>query len=68
MKQALIVVDAQNEFSAAGQRPVPNHSVAFCRSGLNQYISAAATNWATLALVRAQSRSAPSFVAQYEVR
>jgi nicotinamidase-related amidase len=26
--QALIVVDAQNEFSAAGQRPVPNHPAA----------------------------------------
>jgi nicotinamidase-related amidase len=26
---ALIVVDAQNEFTAAGQRPVPNHRAAF---------------------------------------
>ncbi len=26
--QALVVVDAQNEFSAAGQRPVPNHAAA----------------------------------------
>jgi nicotinamidase-related amidase len=26
--QALIVVDAQNEFSAAGKRPVPNHTAA----------------------------------------
>ena len=26
--QALLVVDAQNEFSAAGLRPVPNHTVA----------------------------------------
>ena len=28
MTVALVVVDAQNEFSAAGQRPVPNHSAA----------------------------------------
>ena len=28
MTVALVVVDAQNEFSAGGQRPVPNHSVA----------------------------------------
>jgi nicotinamidase-related amidase len=27
--QALIVVDAQNEFSSEGQRPVPNHTEAF---------------------------------------
>jgi nicotinamidase-related amidase len=29
--QALLVVDAQNEFSADGQRPVPNHSQALQR-------------------------------------
>jgi nicotinamidase-related amidase len=28
MTQALIVVDAQNEFSAGGKRPVPNHTAA----------------------------------------
>src|SRR5919106_1476184 len=28
MNQALIVVDAQNEFSAPGLRPVPNHASA----------------------------------------
>lgn len=28
MSEALIVVDAQNEFSADGQRPVPNHTSA----------------------------------------
>jgi nicotinamidase-related amidase len=28
MSQALIVVDAQNEFSSAGKRPVPNHEAA----------------------------------------
>jgi nicotinamidase-related amidase len=28
MKVALVVVDAQNEFSADGKRPVPNHSAA----------------------------------------
>jgi len=28
VKQALIVVDAQNEFSAVGRRPVPNHTSA----------------------------------------
>lgn len=28
MKQALVVVDAQNEFSASGKRPVPNHATA----------------------------------------
>lgn len=28
MSQALIVVDAQNEFSAQGKRPVPNHAAA----------------------------------------
>jgi nicotinamidase-related amidase len=28
MSQALIVIDAQNEFSAAGLRPVPNHASA----------------------------------------
>jgi nicotinamidase-related amidase len=28
MTQALLVVDAQNEFSSAGQRPVPNHAEA----------------------------------------
>ena len=28
MTQALLVVDAQNEFSAGGKRAVPNHSAA----------------------------------------
>lgn len=28
---ALVVVDAQNEFSARGQRPVPNHAAALAR-------------------------------------
>ena len=28
MKEALLIVDAQNEFSAEGQRAVPNHSTA----------------------------------------
>lgn len=29
--QALVVVDAQNEFSAGGRRPVPNHAAALAR-------------------------------------
>ena len=28
MNQALVVVDAQNEFSSTGLRPVPNHATA----------------------------------------
>jgi nicotinamidase-related amidase len=39
MKQALLVVDAQNEFSPTGKRPVPNHSDAL--AAIRQHVDRA---------------------------
>jgi nicotinamidase-related amidase len=60
--QALIVVDAQNEFSAKGQRPVPNHSEALTRIAL--HVERARNDKSPIAWVRHHNRpnESPAFI------
>lgn len=63
--QALIVVDAQNEFSPRGQRPVPNHAQAL--EVINRRVDAARRERRPIAWVRHHNRpdespEAPAFV------
>ena len=62
MKQALIVVDAQNEFSAAGQRPVPNHSAALL--AIEHHVDRARDEGRPIAWVRHhnQPHESPAFI------
>lgn len=52
--QALIVVDAQNEFSAAGLRPVPNHADALER--IRRHVAQARQEGRPIAWVRHHNR------------
>lgn len=63
--QALIVVDAQNEFSPRGQRPVPNHAQAL--EAIRRRVDAARRERRPIAWVRHHNRpdespEAPAFV------
>jgi nicotinamidase-related amidase len=59
---ALLVVDAQNEFSAAGRRPVPNHVDALAR--IHQHVEQARREQRPIAWVRHHNRptESPAFV------
>jgi nicotinamidase-related amidase len=50
MKEALVVVDAQNEFSAGGKRAVPNHSAAL--AAIRRQVDRARQNKIPIAWVR----------------
>jgi nicotinamidase-related amidase len=50
MKEALVVVDAQNEFSAGGKRAVPNHSAAL--AAIRRQVDRARQNKRPIAWVR----------------
>lgn len=54
MNRALIVVDAQNEFSPAGLRPVPNHESAL--QAIVQHVAAARAERTPIAWVRHHNR------------
>jgi nicotinamidase-related amidase len=54
MNDALIIVDAQNEFSAAGLRPVPNHSSAL--DTIMQHVAAARARRRPIAWVQHHNR------------
>jgi nicotinamidase-related amidase len=60
--QALLVVDAQNEFSAAGLRPVPNHPDAL--AAIQAHVQAARAEGRPIAWVRHHNRpdESPAFV------
>ena len=60
--QALLVVDAQNEFSPGGQRPVPNHAEALER--IQARVDEARRNGRPIAWVRHHNRptDSPAFV------
>jgi nicotinamidase-related amidase len=62
MTEALIVVDAQNEFSAAGQRPVPNHEAALAI--IETHVARARREGRPIAWVRHHNRphESPAFV------
>jgi nicotinamidase-related amidase len=62
MTQALIVVDAQNEFSAEGQRPVPNHAAALI--AIQQHVDRAREEQRPIAWVRHHNKpdESPAFV------
>lgn len=62
MNRALIVVDAQNEFSPAGLRPVPNHDSAL--RGILQHVADARARRMPIAWVRHHNRpdESPAFV------
>ena len=60
--EALIVVDAQNEFSAGGKRPVPNHPDALAR--IQAHVARARAQWRPVAWVRHHNKphESPAFV------
>lgn len=58
MNQALIIVDAQNEFSAAGLRPVPNHASAL--EVIVQHVAAARAQRRPIAWVQHHNRPTES--------
>ena len=62
MPQALIVVDAQNEFSAEGKRPVPNHASAL--AAVLDHVDRARTERRPIAWVRHHNKpdESPAFV------
>ena len=62
MKPALVVVDAQNEFSASGKRPVPNHSSAL--AAILRHVDRARLAGIPIAWVRHHNKpyEAPAFV------
>ena len=62
MTVALVVVDAQNEFSASGQRPVPNHPAAL--AAIRRQVDRARHEEMPIAWIRHYGRSheAPAFV------
>ena len=59
--EALLVVDAQNEFSARGQRPVPNHDAVLAR--IMAHVDAARREGVPIAWVRHHNRpdESPAF-------
>lgn len=61
MTQALIVVDAQNEFSAGGKRPVPNHSAAL--AAIQHHVNRAREDRRVIAWVRHHNKpdESPAF-------
>jgi len=61
MTQALIVVDAQNEFSAGGKRPVPNHSAAL--AAIQRHVNRAREDRRLIAWVRHHNKpdESPAF-------
>lgn len=61
MPEALVVVDAQNEFSAGGQRPVPNHVDAL--AAIVQHVERARAEKRPIAWVRHHNRphESPAF-------
>lgn len=54
MKVALVVVDAQNEFSSGGRRPVPNHTLAL--SAIRRQVERARQERRPIAWVRHYNR------------
>ena len=62
MTQALIVVDAQNEFSAKGKRPVPNHVSAL--AAIVEHVEQARRDKRPIAWVRHHNKpnESPAFV------
>jgi len=60
--QALLVVDAQNEFSAVGRRPVPNHVAAL--QTIRRHVSEARGEQRPIAWIRHNNRptESPAFV------
>lgn len=54
MNQALIVVDVQNEFSAAGLRPVPNHTSAL--EAIKEHVAVARAQQRAIAWVQHHNR------------
>ena len=62
MTQALLVVDAQNEFSARGKRAVPNHSAAL--AAIQRHVNRARQEKRPIAWVRHHNRptESPAFV------
>jgi nicotinamidase-related amidase len=64
MTQALIVVDAQNEFSAEGKRPVPNHTSAL--AAILDHVDRARGERRPIAWVRHHNKpsESPAFIPQ----
>jgi nicotinamidase-related amidase len=62
MTQALLVVDAQNEFSAGGQRAVPNHSAAL--AAIRHHVDRAREERRPIAWIRHHNKAneSPAFV------
>ena len=62
MTQALMVVDAQNEFSAGGKRPVPNHSAAL--AAIQRHVDRARQEKRPIAWVRHHNKpnESPAFI------
>jgi nicotinamidase-related amidase len=62
MKEALVVIDAQNEFSAEGQRAVPNHSSAL--AAIRRQVDRARRDRRLIAWVRHHNKpdEAPAFM------
>jgi nicotinamidase-related amidase len=62
MTQALVVVDAQNEFSANGKRPVPNHATAL--AAILRHVERARQERRPIAWVRHHNKptESPAFV------
>ncbi len=60
--EALVVVDAQNEFSAGGRRPVPNHAAAL--AAIRRLVDGARRDGRPIAWVRHHNRpdESPAFV------
>jgi nicotinamidase-related amidase len=62
MKEALLVVDAQNEFSPGGKRAVPNHSAAL--AAIERHVDRAREEGRPIAWVRHYNKpdEAPAFI------
>lgn len=62
MTQALLVVDAQNEFSPAGKRPVPNHAAAI--AAIKSHVERARAQGMPIAWIRHHNKphESPAFV------
>ena len=58
MKQALLVVDVQNEFSPEGKRPVPNHANAL--DAIRRQVDLARGNGTPIAWIRHHNRPSES--------
>jgi nicotinamidase-related amidase len=62
MKEALLVVDVQNEFSAGGQRAVPNHSAAL--AAIQRHVDCARQERRPIAWIRHYNKpeETPAFI------